>query len=110
MIAVTTPLFKPGRVLATPGAIEALTRSGQNVWHFLARHLAGDWGVVDTDDKAANDDALRDGSRILSAYLLEGDRDGNGDGEEATKIWLITEAADESGNRVATTALLPEEY
>ena len=110
MIAVTTPLFKPGRVLATPGAIEALERSGQSVWHFLTRHLAGDWGVVDTDDKAANDDALRDGSRILSAYLLDGDRDGNGEGDEATKIWLITEAADESGNRVATTALLPEEY
>ena len=106
MIAVQNILFKPGRVLATPGAIEALERSGQSVWHFLTRHLSGDWGVVDTDDKAANDDALRDGSRILSAYLLDGD----GVAEEATKIWLLTEAADESGNRVATTALLPEEY
>ena len=107
---MTTPLFKPGRVLATPGAIEALERSGQSVWHFLTRHLSGDWGVVDSDDKAANDDALRDGSRILSVYLLDGDRDGSGDGDEATKIWLITEAANENGNREATTALLPEEY
>jgi hypothetical protein len=106
MIAVTTPLFKPGRVLATTGAIDALERSGQNIWEFMVLHLAGDWGVVDADDKAANDDALRDGSRILSAYLLGGD----GDGDEATKIWLITEAADENGNREATTALLPEEY
>lgn len=106
MIAVATPLFKPGRVLATPGAIEALQQSGQSVWHFLTRHLSGDWGVVDADDKAANDDALRDGSRILSAYLL----DGEGNGTEATNIWLITEAADDSGNREATTALLPDEY
>ena len=106
MIAVQNILFKPGRVLATPGAIDALERSGQSVWHFLTRHLAGDWGVVDADDKSANDDALRDGSRILSAYLL----DGNCDGDEATKIWLITEAADDSGNREATTALLPDEY
>ena len=102
MIAVTTPLFKPGRVLATPGAIDALEQSGQSVWHFLTRHLSGDWGVVDADDKAANDDAVREGSRILSAYLLDGD--------EATKIWLITEAADDSGNREATTALLPDVY
>jgi hypothetical protein len=106
MIAVKTPLFKPGRVVATPGALEALERSGQSVWVFLSRHLAGDWGVVDAEDKAANDEALRDGSRLLSAYLLEG----HGDGEEATKIWLITEAEDDNGNREATTALLPEEY
>lgn len=26
------------------------------------------------------------------------------------KIWIITEAADEGGERAATTALLPEEY
>jgi hypothetical protein len=106
MIAVRTPLFKPGRIVATPGALDALERSGQSVWVFLSRHLAGDWGVVDAEDKAANDDALRDGSRLLSAYLL----DGHGDDEERTKIWLLTEAADDHGNREATTALLPEEY
>ena len=108
MIAVTTPLFKPGRILATPACLEKIERAGQNIWEFMVLHLAGDWGVVDADDKAANDDALRDGSRILSAYLLGGD--GDGDADEATKIWLITEAADENGNREATTALLPEEY
>ena len=31
MIAVKTPLFKPGRVLATPGALEALEQAGQSV-------------------------------------------------------------------------------
>jgi len=101
MIAVTTPLFKPGRVVATPGALEALEQSGQSVWHFLALHLAGNWGVVDDEDKALNDEALKDGSRLLSAYLL--------DDEEKTKIWIITEAEDQ-GNREATTALLPDEY
>jgi hypothetical protein len=43
---------------------------------------------------------LHDGSRILSAYVLPTD----------VKIWIITEAADEKGERAATTALLPEEY
>ena len=94
--------FKPGRVLATPGALEALERSRQSLWIFLSRHLAGDWGVVDDEDKAANEEALKDGSRLLSAYLLD-------DGEK-TKVWVITEAEDDHGNREATTALLPDEY
>lgn len=101
MIAINhAPLFKPGRVLSTPGCLEELERAEQSVWEFLARHLAGDWGVVDSDDKTANDEAIRDGSRLLSAYVLK----------TGQKIWIITEAADDHGNREATTALLPEEY
>ena len=100
MIAVKTPLFKPGRVLATPGALEALEQAGQSVWLFLARHLAGDWGLVDAQDCAANDAALKDGSRLLSAYLLS----------TGITIWIITEAQDDNGNRAATTALLPDDY
>lgn len=97
---MTTPSFMPGRVLATPGAIEALERASQNVSEFLTRHLEGDWGAVSADDKAANDESLKDGSRLLSAYLLG----------TQVKIWVLTEAADERGNRVATTVLLPDEY
>lgn len=97
---MTTPLFKPGRVLATPGALAALEHAGQNSSEFLRRHLAGDWGVVSADDKAANDESLRDGSRLLSAYLLTTD----------VKIWIITEAVDDHANREATTVLLPDEY
>jgi hypothetical protein len=101
MIAVKSPLFKPGRILGTPGAIEALEQSGQNLWEFLSLHLAGAWGdVLDVEDKNANDEALKDGSRILSAYILK----------TGVKIWIITEAADDNGNRAATTALLPDEY
>jgi hypothetical protein len=100
MVALKTPPFKPGKVVATPGALEALEQAGQSVWAFLARHLAGDWGVVNAGDKAANDESVKDGSRILSAYVLS----------TGKKIWLLTEAEDDSGNRVATTALLPAEY
>ena len=97
---MTTPLFKPGRVLATPGALSALNHAGQHASEFLSRHLVGDWGVVGADDQAANDESLRDGSRLLSAYLLSTD----------VKIWIITEAADDRGDREATTVLLPDEY
>lgn len=100
MIAMRTPLFKPGQVLATPGCLEALEQAGQSVWEFLCRHLAGDYGIVSAEDKAANDQAVRDGSRILSAYMLKTN----------VKIWLITEAEDENGNRACSTALLPSDY
>jgi len=102
VISVNKPLFKPGQVLATPGALEALEKAGQGVWEFVSRHLAGDFGIVDDEDKASNTRAIQDGSRILSAYLLN---DTN-----KTKIWVLTEGTDDNGNRAATTILLPDEY
>lgn len=69
---------------------------GEDRLEYIARHARGDWGIVDADDKRANDDALKVGARLLSAYML---RDGT------TKIWIITEA-----DRSATTILLPDEY
>ena len=88
-------LFKLGRLLMTPGALTALQASGQSPWAFLVRHLAGDWGDLDAEDKALNDVAVRDGSRILSAYSTV----------QGAKLWIITEA-----DRSATTVLLPDEY
>jgi hypothetical protein len=55
---------------------------------------------LDGTDAALNDGALQDGSRLLSAYHLK----------TGVKIWVITEAADDEGNRSATTLLLPDEY
>ncbi len=87
--------FQPGVIVATPGALAALQRSGENAVHFLARHLRKDWGDVDEADAQANDHALTSGGRLLSAYTLR-----NG-----TKLWLITEA-----DRSSTCLLLPDEY
>jgi hypothetical protein len=100
MTTHTTPKFTLGQILATPGALEALEESSQTPQFFLTRHIRGDWGEVCDEDKGLNDQALIDGSRLLSAYkTLRG-----------TRIWIITEAADEQGNRAATTLLLPSEY
>jgi hypothetical protein len=101
MIPVNNPLFKLGQVVATPGALAALEKAGQAPWEFVSLHVAGNWGVVDAEDAEANNQALKDGSRLLSAYILK-------DGK--TKIWVITEAEDDNGNRSATTLLLPTEY
>lgn len=92
--------FPLGKIVATPAAIEALKTAGQTARELLARHSRGDWGVVCNEDREANDNSLVDGSRILSAYRLS----------TGEKIWIITEAADDNGNRAATTFLLPEEY
>mgnify|MGYP003290371529 CR=1 FL=1 len=54
-----------------------------------------DRGSLGAEDQLANLQAVREGTRVFSAYeLLDG-----------TRIWIITEA-----NRSATTILLPEEY
>ena len=89
-----------GQIVATPGALAALAAAETVPSSLLRRHLAHDWGDLDAHDRAANDTALRDGSRLLSAYTIA----------QGVTLWIITEAADDDGHRSATTLLLPEEY
>ena len=95
MIPINHPKFALGRLASTPGALTALQESGQTPWCFLARHVGGDWGEVDAEDMRLNNEAVRDGNRILSVYRTL----------KRKKIWVITEA-----DRCLTTLLLPEEY
>ena len=95
-----TPLFELGRVVATPGALKVLQAAGVDGSKFLVRHQHGDYGDLCEEDRKANDDALKVGARILSAYTLPGGK----------KIWIITEAAGDDGKRASTCILLPEEY
>jgi len=77
-----------------------MEESGQAPEFFIDRHVAGDWGEVGVEDWKLNDEALKNGGRILSAYrTLKG-----------KKLWVITEAMDDEGKREATTILLPEDY
>ena len=39
-----TPLFDPGQVVATPGALEALRSADMDARELLRRHVTGDWG------------------------------------------------------------------
>lgn len=96
---MASPTFELGQVVATPAALEMLSRCGCSPAQLLARHANGDWGDLPPVDASRNQQALQEGSRILSSYRLEGDA-----------VWIITEAEDGEGRRPATTLLLPEEY
>ena len=72
--------FYLGPFLATAGVSRELDL--EDVLIALKRHQSGDWGDVCPEDRAANDAAVTDGSRLLSVYH---DRKG-------TKFWIITEA------------------
>jgi hypothetical protein len=87
--------FPLGRIVATPGALEALQRAEQDPQAFLTRHGAGDWGALDDADRRENERSLHAGFRLLSAYRMR-----TGD-----TVWVITEA-----DRSVTTLLLPDEY
>ena len=87
-------LFPLGRVVATPGALNALVINGQDPNELLDRHSAGDWGDVPPDDAKENDFSVEHGFRIISSYSVGGER-----------VWIITEA-----DRSSTCILLPGEY
>jgi hypothetical protein len=88
--------FELGQLLATPGALEVLGELEVSPSELLARHASGDWGAVPAEDARENALSVREGFRIVSSYPL---------GEEARKVWVITES-----DRSSTCILLPEEY
>src|SRR5690349_16590806 len=69
--------FNLGACVATPGALDAFTATGEQAIPFLRRHASGDWGDLDEEDKAENEYSLTHGLRLLSAYHLS----------DGTKIW-----------------------
>jgi hypothetical protein len=84
--------FRPGSVVTTLGALEVATQ--EQLDRLVARHLSGDWGEIDQEDAAANEQALTHGGRVMSVYDVNGE-----------KLWVITEA-----DRSATTVMTPGEY
>ena len=63
----TIPLFPPGRLVAKPGALALLERINKSPVEFLSKHLRGDWGNLDQEDKTENELSLKYGFRLLSS-------------------------------------------
>ncbi len=90
--------FPLGRVVATPGALDALAGAGRTPAEFLDRHAAGDWGAMGREDAAENALSLVRGFRLFSSYAYD-------PADPTAKVWIITEA-----DRSSTCVLLPSEY
>jgi hypothetical protein len=95
MTARTIPvaIFRLDRIVSTPTALQSLTQ--EDILKGIQRHQAGDWGDLEPGDWEANDRALTQGGRIVSAY----------NAQSGTRFWIITEA-----DRSVTTVLLPDDY
>jgi hypothetical protein len=85
--------FSFGRIVATPNALAQIPND--EILLALSRHVQGDWGELDAEDRNANERALKGGGRLLSQYRSV----------QNVKFWIITEA-----DRSVTTVLLPEDY
>lgn len=94
------PLFGLGRLLATPAALDVLTKAQCHPAELLQRHQCGDWGDLCMSDAQSNLEALVSGARLLSVFRVGG----------AIRLYAITEAVSDSGRRECTTLLLPQEY
>jgi len=92
--------FMLGRLVATRGVAELMDTDQQFsefVSASLRRYTGCDWGNLCDDDHAMNDDAVKNGERILASYDHPTHKD--------WKIWIITE-----WDRSVTTILFPSEY
>lgn len=89
-------LFELGRVVATPGALQAIEENNVDVWSLLIRHANGDWGCIPEEDQLENRLSVENGYRVMSSYAIN---------EREEKLWVITAA-----DRSSTCLLLPEEY
>jgi hypothetical protein len=85
--------FPLGRMVITSTARDRLTNA--DVFTALGRHMRGDWGEVDEEDWASNEQALEEGTRLVSVYRSS----------EGVKFYIITEH-----DRSLTTILLPSDY
>lgn len=92
-VIAVNPRFNPGRLMITRNAKDTLPHSEVNA--AIQRHLHGDWGELCDLEQQANEDALKNGGRLMSVYSTR----------DAVKFWIITEA-----DYSTTTVLLPSDY
>lgn len=87
--------FNFGNVVATRPLFEYCKARGFALFPYMVRHASCDWGDVCKEGWESNDEALKNGQRLLSEYKLP----------DGKRIWIITE-----WDRSATTLLFPEDY
>ena len=84
--------FALGTLIVTQSAWEYLHHAGRALAELIYRHASGDWGECGAAERNRE---YQQRVPLFSSYLIE----------EATKVWIITEA-----DRSHTTILLPHEF
>lgn len=92
--------FELGELVITSG-VHSQMKTNRNFHTFvhlsLIRYKNCDWGDMCEEDKAANEEAVKNGEeRIFGSYQMQ---------DSDYKIWIITE-----WDRSYTTILFPDEY
>lgn len=91
--------FEIGQLVSTRG-VDNLMQEDSKFREFVVasfnRYKICDWGDTCDEDKKSNDNALKNGERLLAVYK---------DPRTNKTIWIITE-----WDRSVTTILFPEEY
>ena len=65
-------LFPLGQIVATPGALELLSRHSLSPMTFIERHVSGDGGCLCPEDVLENQRAVKYGYRVFSSYEIPG--------------------------------------
>ena len=90
--------FPVGQVVVTNG-VHSLIQEDKEFEAFVGKafvkHCNGEWGDLCEEDKETNEEALKNGDRLLSKYNYN----------EEISIYIITE-----WDRSVTTILFPSEY
>lgn len=92
---------KLGRIVAASGVKDAVALP--RITECLLAHARGEWGCVCEQDQRTNEEALKRGFRVHSAWPIDPAQPSEGHG--ANTLWIITD-----WDRSITTVLLPEEY
>lgn len=110
-MAASEVLFNPGRVVASPAALELLERGGIEPAELLDRHVSGDFGEVgQMGPDCLKDDGSHehsDGLALNSLAVVSGD-------ERILSVYRVTDEdrvyVETVADRSYTTIYLPEEY
>ncbi len=85
-------LFTLGEIVVKPEAARLMAMQRINPASLL-RHVTGDWGDAGQDQKRTNDEAVREGGRVLSVY-----------GKGRRQLYVMTDA-----DRRTTTIMTAQE-
>ena len=88
-------LFPMGAIEPTEHALLAIEAAGKTLPDLIQRHAAGIWGDLDKDARWLNEEHLKMGGQLLSAYLLP----------PGVMVWIVTNT-----ERNLTEVMLREEY